>query len=219
MRVKEAWKVVAEDKMTYAKALSSVVKSKDTKTKPDSAHALGGRPDSTAIGRADVIEATGRDARPIYLAAVVEQRRTARKSTCSTECQTEPEVVTVVTQTSAECSTQTESLPEERACQTSTDVEIQTVKVSENFDAEDKYAMASVFEMIGLMLNYVNQRVRTDSHYERVRRQFQRSFKSIIERNYMQDESDDSDESDDEESNKCQEERGPVTRQHTAKSN
>ena len=125
-------------------------------------------------------------------------------------------MATVVTQTTSECSTQTESLPEERACQTSTDAEIQTVKVSENFDTEDKYALASMYEMIGLMLNYVNQRVRTDSHYERVRRQFQRSFKSIIERNYMQDESD---EDDDEESQKCQEERGPVTRQHTAKSN
>ena len=46
LKVKKAWKMVADEKTTYAKAMSSVVEA--VKSIPDSAHALGAKPGSTS---------------------------------------------------------------------------------------------------------------------------------------------------------------------------
>src|SRR5208282_1376712 len=141
-RVKKAWKLSSTEKMSYAKAIGSLPKPSAMqkkelvmKAKPDSARALGGRPDRAvrhgdARGRDDVIEAT------IVRPTKYQQER--NKSTCSIGTQTEPEVVTTVTQTTMDYASQTEPLPEETASQTSTDVEIQTAKVPDYFDADDK---------------------------------------------------------------------------------
>ena len=135
------------------------------------------------------------------------------KSTCSIGTQTEPEVVTTVTQTTMDYASQTEPLSEERASQTSTDVEIQTAKVDDYFSADDKFVVGALQDITALLLRYASQRIRSDQDYARLHSMFQKAYE-ISMKNYWQeggDDEDDADSSQDEGSR-------PVTRQQVAKS-
>jgi len=199
MKVKEAWKVVATEKMTYAKAICSVAKPNAVKTKPDSAHALGGRPDSRPMqSRADVIEAPAVKLWPKY-------RRTAiptKSLTTSTGCQTDPEPVEVTTQTTMDCACQTEEIPAEKSVQTSADAEQQTAKVGEEFSEEDKFAIAALFDMVDLMHRYASRRITKAAVYaERFERFDSQAYQVMRKRNYWPESESDDDE-DEEDSQK-----------------
>jgi hypothetical protein len=172
--VKEAWQVVALGKMNYAEAIKSVVgKPTEVKSNPDSACALGGRPDSTArSGRADVIEAT--------VAKPAKKQWKLKSQTCSTACQTDPEPVEAVTQTSMDCATQTEALPEEKAIQTSTDAEMQTSEEEENFDDDDKFVIAAMHDMITMISRHTSRRMMNDGVYKEVFQRFDQDAITIM---------------------------------------
>ena len=199
MKVKEAWKVVATEKMSYAKAICSVAKPNVVKTKPDSARALGGRPDSTVRcrpmrGRADVIEAT--------IAKPVKMQWKLKSSTCSIACQTDPEPVEVMTQTTMDCASQTEDIPAEKSVQTSADAEQQTAKVGEEFAEEDKFAIAALFDMVDLMHRYASRRITKAAVYaERFERFDSQAYQVMRKRNYWPESESDDDE-DEEDSQK-----------------
>ena len=188
LKVKKAWKMVADEKTTYAKAMSRVVEAR--KSRPDSAHAPGATPDIASNNkvesrRADLIDATGRDARPIYLAAVADHRRPkyrrTAKSTCSTGCQTEPEVVTVQIQTPIDSACQTESTPEGTSTQTVSEAEVQTIEVTENFGEEDKYIIATMHDMINLLRRGASKRITTAANYQDIVDRFDGKVLDMIE--------------------------------------
>jgi len=208
MRVKEAWKVVAKEGMSYAKAISSVTKAKIMKSKPDSAGALGGRPDSTVVsrvarGRADLIEA------PIVKSSKMQWKM--KISTCSSECQTETEVVEAVTQTTMDSATQTDFMPKEKETQTTADQELQADKVVENFDENDKFIITAMHRMIANLMRYRSRRVKIDEEYQRAATRFSKTIDFMNDHNYWENISDCEAEEDSE-----TDERGPVTRQQTA---
>jgi len=110
---------------------------------------------------------------------------------------------------------QTEPLPEERASQTSTDVEIQTAKVDEYFEAEDKYVVGAAMDMIALLLRHSSSKLRSHEDYGQFQPVFEKAFQICKRKDYWQlDVSDvDDDDSSQDEGSK------PVTRQQVAKSN
>jgi hypothetical protein len=105
-----SYRLVAQGKMNYAEAIKTVVgrpTSVVTKSarKPDSAQT--NQVSNGACGRADVIDAPVVKSWPMF-------RRTAiptKSSTTSTGCQTDPEPVEAVTQTTMDCASQTEDMP------------------------------------------------------------------------------------------------------------
>ena len=136
------------------------------------------------------------------------------KSTCSIGTQTEPEVVTTVTQTTMDYASQTEPLPEERASQTSTDVEIQTAKVDDYFSTDDTFVVGAVEDIIPLILKYASQRMRNDKNFARLTSTFQKAYGISMKKDYWQEGG-----YDDVDAESSQDEGSrPVTRQQEARS-
>ena len=74
--------------------------------------------------------------------------------TGSPGCQTDPEPVEAVTQTTMDRACQTEVMPEGNTIRTLIDVEIQTVKVVENFNEADKFVVGAMHEMVALPVKH-----------------------------------------------------------------
>ena len=181
------------EKMTYAMAISSVVKpavKQNSQEVKASAHTLGGAPDSTAVhrvarGRDDVIEATN--------AKSLKTPWRTYNSTCSTGCQTDPEPVEAFTPTSMDYATQTETMPEEKMSQTSTDQELQEDEEGIIFAKSDMFAIASMFDMIDILHKYASSRMHKDKNYADNIKNFKRACDKMKEGGYWS-ESEDQDE-------------------------
>ena len=187
--------MAATEKMTYAKAISNVAKhTVVTKSKPASAHALGGRPDGSSgeRGRTDVFDA------PTVQTA--KKQRKVKTSTFSIGCQTDPEPVEAVTQTTMDCASQTEKLPEEISTQTTTDVEIQTCQIAETFDEKDKFVIAAIHDMMTLISRYMSRRMAADAVYKIVFGRFDKKALEYMKQHKYWEKYNESDGSSEEES-------------------
>ena len=183
IQVKEAWKTVALDKLTYAEAMRKVT-GKTFAPNP----AIGSRPSrpdrDATCSRADATEATG------------QRRNWATKQTasrskpemCSIETQTDPEPITVMTQTTLtrEAESQTNALPEEKAVQVQTtkETETQTLKVEVAIEQDDKYIATTFLFVLNMLVKHANESLGRDAEYANLKKRYNETMVLMGERGY-----------------------------------
>ena len=154
-QVQAAWKVVTEDKLSYAEAIRKVTKTEK--------QAVNQQPTTCChTRRADVIDLS-------YIPTSVQKQWAVKKNTVSTNTiatQTEDEPISEATQTMKDSEVQTEGIPVEKVVQIPDEVATQTAEfkiISSNQDQEEKWFFTTVFQIVGIMMTYLDNELAATS--------------------------------------------------------
>jgi hypothetical protein len=182
--VKEAWKIVANEGRSYAKAI------KVSSSNQSAMHFIGSRsPRGATWGRADVIEPTCSNSMVSIPTAVQRQWAVAKMSpktrTIETQTDEEPtEQVEQKTQTTRDIEVQTDAEPEDKKTQTTKDEETQSLEVKMGMDVDDKYIIVTLMNMCKLLIMYSDKEMGKDPLYKDLADKFSHAVNLMITRNY-----------------------------------